>query len=650
MPQAIREKLILAGIALVSALIASVGLRQIPALAAIETWVMDLRVATVLPAEPQHPDIVFVAITEETLERFPYRSPVDRRFMAELVRTLEQRGARGIFIDMLFDQPTEADKDAELKTVLAGVKVPLAISYGLPGPELTETQVEYMDGFLPPASRAFANLLRDPVDSVVRWIYPGGPLPDGGFLAGAGPGLLRQLGYTVPEFGMDKALAYRGRPDSETPAFRQFPAHAVKLLPAAWFKDKIVIIGVDLSDRDRHRTPFVADSLSGGTIPGALIHAHAMAQLMDGREAPDRSLASAFLAALAAALAGVALGRWEVPLWARVAIGVGIAVAVFAGGTWLFHEGGPMLPAMPPILALGFGLWMTDIHSHRQERDQRRFIQAAFSKYLSPALLDELVKDPSKLSLDPKRREMSFIFTDVAGFTTISESMDAAQLADVMNRYLDGMVKVIFAHGGTVDKFIGDAVFAIFNAPKDMENHALKASACALALDAFATEFLGAELAAGRSFGLTRIGIHTGFASVGNFGAQERFEYTALGDAVNTAARLEGLNKYFGTRVAMSGATADGAAAQPRRPIGRIVLKGKTEPIRVYQPVSAREAESDFIKAYLAAYELMDRGDPAALEAFRDLARANPEDGPTRLHLDRLEAGEASSLVVMHDK
>lgn len=645
----IRRLLTALAILLLAGLAPVLLVRGAPFLQGIENWVADYRVATMTPARPQQPDIVIVAINEDTLARFPYRSPVDRAFLAGLLRTLEAKGARAVLLDVLLDQPTEPEKDKALADAIAGLTIPLVVSHGGADEGLTEAQVAFINAFVPVERRGYANLVKDNLDGTARWIFAGKMTPDGHWQAGVVPALAAHLGLMPPRQVIP--IAWRGRPDAGTPPFRQFPAHTVALLPPAWFKGKIVLVGADLSDRDRHVSPFhTAYAGNAGVIPGITIHAHALSQLLEGRVAPERGVGLAVMVGLLAAGLGLALGAGELALWLRTLLGLGIIAGLWLLAGPAYAHANILLPQIGPSLSVLLGLWLTDIWRGRRERDQRRFVQAAFAKYLSPALLDDILKDPTKLSIDPKRRDMSYIFTDVAGFTTISEGMDATTLADVMNRYLDGMVKVIFAHGGTVDKFIGDAVFALFGAPRDMVDHAARAAACALELDRFAQGFLAAEVAAGHPFGITRIGVHSGPASVGNFGSDARFEYTALGDAVNTAARLEGLNKYFGTRVAMSGATADRCTDIPRRPIGRIVLKGKTEPIAVFQPLTAAEAQSPFMADYRRAYDAMAEGRAEAEALFDALAQARPDDGPVAMHRQRLAKGDDSDLVVMSDK
>ncbi len=201
-----------------------------------------------------------------------------------------------------------------------------------------------------------------------------------------------------------------------------------------------------------------------------------------------------------------------------------------------------------------------------------------------------------------------------------------------------------------VDKFIGDAVFAIFNAFQDQPDHAAHAVACALELDEFAHAFHAAEIARGKPFGMTRVGVHTGAASIGNFGSSRRHEFTALGDAVNTAARLEGLNKYFGTRVCVSAAAAQHCPDQPFRPLGRVVLKGKTEAIEVFEPLDATRRATSYVAEYLRAYGLMARNSAEAYRVLAELGRSDPGDLAVALHLERIAAGKGGTEIVMEDK
>lgn len=647
----LKNWLALALIVVAATAVAIGAINLLPFLGSTERYVADFQIANNTPPEPQHPDIVFVAVTEDTLALFPYRSPIDRLFISNTVKLLEARGAKAIFIDVLFDTPTEEDKDDELRETLAAAKIPLIVSYEDELDFLNEEQLEYLNNFVPAPLRAYANLIKDLQDQTVRRIYPGKIAKDGEWRPGVAGRVMQVLGKEAPR--QETAMAYRGRPSLDTSAFRKFPAHAVPVLPAEWFKDKIIVFGADISDRDRVRTPF-SIGLDGvqSLMPGAETMAHQIAQLMDGRKSPNLPIYLQVLVVAFCAAVGMLLGKIEVSSTLVAGLALVFIVALWFGAFYWYDIYGDLVPLVMPSFAMMLALGLTTAYTGRQERNQKKFIQAAFSKYLSPALLDEIVKDPSKLSLDAKRRQMSFIFTDVAGFTTMSERMDAAALAILLNRYLDGVCQVIFRHGGTVDKFIGDAVFAIFNAPREQADHAKLAVSCALDIDIFAQAFIASERANGGDFGMTRIGVHTGEANVGNFGSAERFEYTALGDAVNTAARLEGANKYFGTRVCVSGAAAKLCVGdQPAfRTVGDVVLKGKTEPLELFEPMTPERAATPQIKRYHEAYAMLKMNDPAAEAAFEALYEEDPSDGLVAWRLEEIRSGNLSTRVEMHDK
>ena len=278
-------------------------------------------------------------------------------------------------------------------------------------------------------------------------------------------------------------------------------------------------------------------------------------------------------------------------------------------------------------------------------RVEKQQIRRAFSHYVAPSVVKHLEANPSRLRLGGELRVVTYMFTDIAGFTSLSESLDPTRLVPMLNAYLDGMSEIILAHEGTVDKFIGDAVVAVFGAPDEQPDHAVRAVACTLELDSFAQGFAARQVAEGIKFGMTRIGVHTGTAIVGNIGGKTRFDYTGIGDTVNTAARLEGANKYLGTRVCISGAAAEHCNGIAFRPVGDLVLKGKTESVPVFEPLSDDRAKSESNAAYLRAFEKLRKSDPAAQEAFRHVLASHPDDGLAAFHLARLTAGQSSPRI-----
>jgi adenylate cyclase len=215
------------------------------------------------------------------------------------------------------------------------------------------------------------------------------------------------------------------------------------------------------------------------------------------------------------------------------------------------------------------------------------------------------------------------------------------------------MIAIAFNHGGTLDRIVGDAVAIMFSAPVVQEDHRLRALSCALEMHAFSTRYAGDLNAKGIAFGQTRIGIHSGEVIVGNFGGSTMFDYRALGDVVNTAARLESVNKHLGTLICLSEATLSGCPGAAVRPVGSLILKGKSQPLSVYEPITAaggtgggpgRDA------AYEAAFGLLRQRSPGAGEAFEQLARERPQDPLVSLHLSRLRQGQEGDTLVMEEK
>ena len=283
-----------------------------------------------------------------------------------------------------------------------------------------------------------------------------------------------------------------------------------------------------------------------------------------------------------------------------------------------------------------------------REREQKRFIRQAFSRYISPDVVDQLLANPEKLSLGGERLEISCVFTDLAGFTTLMESAEPSVVLPVLNQYLDGMCTIVRDKGGTIDKIVGDALHVFFGAPLEIPDHAERAVDCALAMDAYAREFEQSEAARSVAFGGTRIGVHTGLAVVGNFGGDTFFDYTAHGDTVNTAARMESVNSHLGTRLCVSGETAKACKTIQFRPVGALVLKGKSQPVEAFEPVSGMSAEA--LEAYLAVFALIKAEAPNAAEELERLAAEAGDDPLVNFHRNRLAAGQTGATIVFQEK
>lgn len=634
-------------VVMAAALFATLATRYVTFLASLENVASDIRVAALQPYQASSTDIVIVAITEDTLSNFAYRSPIDRAFLANLLLELERKGARLIALDVLLDQATEKIKDEYLKKTLRAIKVPLIVSYTDTPSVVTSSQLSYLNDFVPSKLRAAANLATDPFDGTVRWIFPGEEDPEKpkGFARKAAELIGLSTSAELVE------IAWKPMPDTQTLAFPIFPSHAVAELPNDWFAGKIVLVGAVLSITDRHRTPMasVYDD-DRGRMSGVLVQAHSLAQFVEGRQAFKLSIQWALLVSLVLAMCGLLIGLLKKGIVFNALSGIFLTAVFWLGSMIGFRYGLPMLPLVGPTLALALSLWMMDVLMGSAERQQRQFIQGAFSRYVSPIVVEQLVENPESLSISGERRQLTFIFTDIEGFTTLSEKLSAEKLSEVLNSYLDGACTIILRHGGMIDKFIGDAVMSIFNAPLPQPDHLVRAVRCALELDAYAEAFRIQQNIAGVPFGKTRLGIHSGPAVMGNFGSQSRMEFTALGDTVNTAARTEGVNKYFGTRLCCTDVVAAECPGMRFRPIGDVVLKGKLTGVELFNPVSDAEAASELFRRYLDVYALLKTADVKAPEAVRELHQDFPDDALTRFYFERVNSGLYTNRVVMEDK
>ncbi len=280
-----------------------------------------------------------------------------------------------------------------------------------------------------------------------------------------------------------------------------------------------------------------------------------------------------------------------------------------------------------------------------EERARAERARANLARHFSPSLADFLANHPERLEPGGERRKLTFLFTDLADFTPLVEKIDPDKIVSLLNDYLNTVAGIIFDHGGTVNTVIGDAVNAMFGAPLQQQDHAARCVACALAIDDFAEEFAAAKRKEGLPLGHTRIGVHTGSAVVGNFGGDVFFHYTAHGDAVNTAARLETANKNLGTRICVS---ADTVALIPDfmgRPVGTLQLKGKDRPIEVFEPLPDNDSTREALTVYQDAFEKLRVGDQNAMQSLAAYVSKYPEDRLAAFHLERLLSGHGGPTI-----
>ncbi|MES2948441.1 MAG: adenylate/guanylate cyclase domain-containing protein [Pseudomonadota bacterium] len=394
----------------------------------------------------------------------------------------------------------------------------------------------------------------------------------------------------------------------------------------------------------------------GQQMPGVQAHALALEQMLSGQHLRRPAWANgleALVLVLGALLVGLAAlaarGR-------RAALALAVALAATGGGAWFAFVSEHLLldatnPAWAMLLVFGVARGLHHLVTERQQR----WLRTAFSRYVSPNRVSHLLAHPEQLHLGGKRQVCSFVFTDLTGFTPMLEAQDPAPLVGLLNDYLEAMLSIVFKHEGTLDRFVGDAMVVLFSAPVTQVDHQQRALDCALEIDAFATAYARRLQAQGVPWGLTRIGVHSGEVIVGNFGGKTLFDYRALGDPINTAARLEGANKHLGTRVCVSQAVLAGCTGVPVRTVGRILLKGKSQPLDIFTPNATLDAaqcatQADYTAAMCSLQVGPDQSADHALAQFESLALRHPHDPLVALQVQRLRAGATDDLIVMLDK
>jgi adenylate cyclase len=645
------------------------------------TW--DLRVGFFAPREERHEDIVLVLLDQNSLdwaeENFGLTHPWPREIYSYIISFLNRAGARAVAMDVLFVDPSSYGvfDDQQLGNALEEITgdvfavflgeetgdtsewpedappTGIRISGSKSLPPTTLDALTYSRALFPiPEIYQNSSLLgnvQNPPDSdgIFRrsplftlfddQVVPG--LGFGAYLVGreaeAGlslvPGGLSVGDFRVPLDRQGNLILRFKSPREDT----TFAASAVlnselqiqQGIPPdvdpALFEGKYVFFGFSAPGLlDLRPTPL------DPSTPGVVVHSTVLDNLLteSGMRtmAPWGVILSTILAALLAGLAGSLItgtARTVVLYVCLVPLPFVAAFAGYAGGLWF--------PLVVVGLATVLSLGSSTVVNYATEGRQKRFIKGAFSQYLSPAVIEQLIANPDRLQLGGDRRELSIFFSDLQGFTSISESLSPEELTALLNDYLSAMTDIIQEEGGTIDKYEGDAIIAFWNAPLLLEDHGLRGVRAALRCQARLAELRPAFAERSGKELYMRIGMNSGPAVVGNMGSRVRFDYTMLGDAVNLAARLEGVNKQFGTFTMISEATKSLAGDDfAYRELARVRVVGKKLPVVVFEPMTQESysAAGERIAAFDRGRDAYYRGDFAeALEIFEAAA---PEDPP----------------------
>ncbi len=430
----------------------------------------------------------------------------------------------------------------------------------------------------------------------------------------------------------DAMLRLRPTPD-ETHRVRTISAVELMQSPDTGrrMKDAIVLIGTSAPEIGGLRP-----SVSGSLVPTVQIQADAIVQMLAGDHPHRPSWLPWFeVAALGfASLVAAAIAMRHPPLFAfTVVAGLGFAWLAFAV---LALDAGQLL-VDPLIVPLGVGaaFAIAAFISAARVRVREAAIRRRFEQQLPAAVVRRLLDRPELLKLAGEARYVTAMFTDIEGFTSMTERAGPVALVELLDRYFDGLVRVIVEHGGMVEKIVGDGVHAIFNAPLDLQDHQSKAVACAIAIQIFAERFRHEGEAQRLQFGSTRIGIESGDVILGDVGGGRRLDYTAHGDVMNTASRLESANKDIGSRICIGPVAAQALDPDLIRPLGRIDVRGRSKPLSVFEPWPPAMTSGDRA-AFGDAARLSEHDQHAAAAAFAHLSQRYPLDQAMARLADRL--------------
>lgn len=604
----------------------------------------------VLRGEVAADEAVIVYLDEKSYKELkqPLNIPFDRALHTRLVNRLTQAGAKVVVFDIVFSDPTTPEVDAAFATalresgrvILAADKVATKVGAS----EMTLPLNTLMDS----AGGVGYAEVEASRDLIVRWHTKVDPDWFPTLSWAAADFVKAPFAQKRPYDSSRRWMNYYGRPNT-LPSVSFYLALDPAQVPDDYFRGKAVFVGAKLltksaADRkDEYPSPFgywtteeLREEQGAIFMPGVEIQAITALNLIRGdwlRRTPVEIERAIIL------LCGLIFGAglvWLRPQFAT-AIGLVTMVVIYLVSYALFKNKLLWWPWLIVEVQVAVALLWSIVFNSIQLYVQKRLYQQTLSLYLSPKLVKKFSGNPNLLKVGAEKQMLTILFSDIASFTSISEGLDSDELAQMMNKYFQTAVThCIHKTDGTVVKYIGDAIFSFWNAPDPQVDHAVRACAAAVRFRDQEIQYINGHPLH------TRIGLHTGVANVGNFGSTERVDYTALGENINLAARMEGLNKYLGTTLLITGTTREGVGDQfVVRFLGRFRLKGFEKAVDVYELISLAGAADDgrawrdvfaqALKEYAA------REFAAAAASFRRVLEVRPEDGPSKFYLARLE-------------
>lgn len=639
---------------------------------------------SILPGD----QILIVDVDQDTYMDLDEKWPYPVNFHAKIVDRLTEAGAKVICFDFIFDLVSEnpANDSTFAHSIKESGRVVLAEAFyrkiqNFMGDLLVNEESVRPNSVLREVGQPYLGFVSVPVDkddlvrraqiayltqreiesSVERHHYSANQLipslalraimiangwQDEPILVDSQENTLRINQLTIPIQGSGNILVnFYGPPQTfNTIPYREIyndEDFAVKMaVDSTYFKDKIVLVGTSLEElHDLFWTPFIPKNQNVQRMPGVEIHANTLQTILDGSYITKPHLGIFFIylvfltffSSYMTIILGPRKGFF-------LMIGTLAIINVFSFA--IFIEANIWLDLVHPTFAILITFGSNIFYQYVTEEREKRYIRSAFAHYLNPSVVDQVANNPKALSLGGEKKVLTCMFSDIRGFTTLSESLDPHELTNFLNEYLTAMTDIILARNGTVDKYMGDAIMAFWGAPLPDPDHAYHCCQTCLEQMEKLHQMQTQWRAEGRHIIDIGIGVNTGEMTVGNMGSSQRFDYTILGDAVNLGSRLEGTNKDYGTNIIINETTH--AIVKDRfitRQLDRIRVKGKLEPVEIYELIA--NVNEPLPRNHLQAYQVYDKAIAAyfnrdwetAIEDFQFVLKTFPDDGPSKRHL-----------------
>lgn len=662
---------------------------NIPTIASLELEFTDFRFKLRGPLDVSDSPIIILAIDDQSDESTAERWPWPRSYFAHVIENLNDAGAKAIGVDVIFDQPDihgpESDKQlVEVlnrydNVVLSGkitlirgkaeqiIQVPpdekftsTGRLWGLVSSEVDEDGIyrRYLVGqtildttyssFATEVLKIYADYDQDLKlqNLPERFVIGEYDIPK----FDVNSMLINYYGpaRTFPYFSFDNVLD-----DEDFDLLEEFDLDAFDdpgdpefdippgPLYSGIFKDKIILIGATMQElHDDFPTPFLeikdeSGKLSKALMPGVETHANALQTIIDKNFIIEIGFWQNLLLLILLAAIVYLLTNYLPTLWAVICSAV-LILLYFTIGVFLFNNNNLIIEITTPTILIVLSFGGHTIYQYILSQEERRMIKGAFSHYVPEKVVAQILEDPDKLTLGGEQCEVSVLFSDVAGFTSISEKLTPAELVHLLNEYLTDMTDIVLKNNGIIDKYEGDAIMAEFGVPVHYNNHPYMACKTALEMQKRLKHLRRKWQKENKPLLTARIGINTGEVIVGNMGSRDVFDYTVMGDHVNLGSRLEGANKFYGTNIMISEYTYNYVKDKfYTRPLDLILVKGKKQPIKVYELIAFKEDE--LVDNYLQMLKFYDQGIKAyqtrqwdeAIQNFEYCIKLVPKDVPS---------------------